>query len=452
MDSRWRLEFIAELKLEGSSDKEIAEIIINKILQDPQINKSTTIDALPSQHITDDIDKKLLTIDVFIVDSKIKNSTELWIILIADEQQKQDLISEIKAASATEDTKTKLINDLNAIWEKYPLEYEIKDHTTYIKFKLDYPTPCLSKYDNKILMVVDEIHKKHYGLDNNGNGIKWAGTPGHRNITYWAVYQSVSSQNPLRNYADSAADSSLAPDEWIHLPVDHYYNPDTGLGGAPTYADQYATLARGNYFYLDYSHTSNNLGYSSHFLTDVGNPLHTGKEADQVSHPWVHDAYEGYVSQNWYDFNSWLIDNNYNYKWNWAGGPIQSTKEVATSSHRFVDTLYSKIYYNPSTFQNDSWIREITRVCLSQTSKYTNGLVDYAMLTKFPGMSSYPTDPDQDRFFEDINGNGLKDYDDVVQYFTYLEWIEPVEPYILFDYNMNGLIDFDDLVRLYNEL
>jgi PKD repeat protein len=74
-------------------------------------------------------------------------------------------------------------------------------------------------------------------------------------------------------------------------------------------------------------------------------------------------------------------------------------------------------------------------------------------LDVFPGKSLLPTDPDIDGLYEDVNGNGRIDFEDVVTYFQNMGWIRGnsavgIAP---FDYNGNGLIDFDDLVVLFNE-
>jgi PKD repeat protein len=68
----------------------------------------------------------------------------------------------------------------------------------------------------------------------------------------------------------------------------------------------------------------------------------------------------------------------------------------------------------------------------------------------FPGYTSLPTDPDHDGSYEDINGNGIMDFDDVVAYYVYMDWISENTPVTLFDYNNNNIIDFDDVVKLYN--
>jgi PKD repeat protein/frataxin-like iron-binding protein CyaY/DMSO/TMAO reductase YedYZ molybdopterin-dependent catalytic subunit len=84
--------------------------------------------------------------------------------------------------------------------------------------------------------------------------------------------------------------------------------------------------------------------------------------------------------------------------------------------------------------------------------------VDYIKVTSFvkpfPGQTNEPTDPDGDYLYEDINGNGRLDYDDVVIYYENMQWIRDqldvgIEPY---DYNGNGRIDYDDVVLLYEEV
>lgn len=70
-----------------------------------------------------------------------------------------------------------------------------------------------------------------------------------------------------------------------------------------------------------------------------------------------------------------------------------------------------------------------------------------------PGYTDPPTDPDNDNLYEDTNGNGYLDFDDVVAFYINMEWIEQNEPDPLaFDYNGNGYLDFDDVVVLYYEV
>ena len=70
----------------------------------------------------------------------------------------------------------------------------------------------------------------------------------------------------------------------------------------------------------------------------------------------------------------------------------------------------------------------------------------------FPGYTNPPTDPNNNGLYENINGNGILDFDDVVAYYDNMDWIEGNASIASFDYNKNGLIDFDDVVKLYGML
>jgi len=69
-----------------------------------------------------------------------------------------------------------------------------------------------------------------------------------------------------------------------------------------------------------------------------------------------------------------------------------------------------------------------------------------------PGGAGLPTDPDGDRLYDDVNGNGRKDFADVILYFNQMTWIAANEPLAAFDYNANGRIDFADVAWLFNHI
>ena len=52
--------------------------------------------------------------------------------------------------------------------------------------------------------------------------------------------------------------------------------------------------------------------------------------------------------------------------------------------------------------------------------------------------------------YEDLNGNGVIDFNDVVLFFNQMDWIAENEPLAAFDFNHNGQIDFNDIVLLFN--
>jgi len=69
-----------------------------------------------------------------------------------------------------------------------------------------------------------------------------------------------------------------------------------------------------------------------------------------------------------------------------------------------------------------------------------------------PGQAAQPADTDHDGLYEDLNGNGGLDFNDVVLYFNQMDWIAGNEPASAFDFNHNGQIDFNDVVQLFNLL
>ena len=68
------------------------------------------------------------------------------------------------------------------------------------------------------------------------------------------------------------------------------------------------------------------------------------------------------------------------------------------------------------------------------------------------GGSGAPTSTAHNGKYDDVNGNGRKDFADVVLFFNQVSWIAANEPIAAFDYIGNGRIDFADVVWLFNNL
>ncbi|WP_188877703.1 alkaline phosphatase PhoX [Halarchaeum nitratireducens] len=62
-----------------------------------------------------------------------------------------------------------------------------------------------------------------------------------------------------------------------------------------------------------------------------------------------------------------------------------------------------------------------------------------------------PSDPDGDGLFEDVNGNGRVDYDDVVLFFQRMDSKSISSNTRSFDFNGNERLDYADIVQLYQE-
>jgi secreted PhoX family phosphatase len=65
---------------------------------------------------------------------------------------------------------------------------------------------------------------------------------------------------------------------------------------------------------------------------------------------------------------------------------------------------------------------------------------------------SAPTDPDGDGLYEDLNGNGRLDYEDIEILFSNFDADSVTMNESAYDFNENGQLDFDDIVDLYEEV
>ena len=127
-------------------------------------------------------------------------------------------------------------------------------------------------------------------------------------------------------------------------------------------------------------------------------------------------------------------------EWNWDFGDGDTSTEQNPVHTYSVAGNYTVSLTVSNSNGKDSKIATITI------------LAQPVLLPVFPGYTNPATDLDQDGIYEDINGNGILDFDDVVAYYDNMEWIDENVPLEFFDYNKNGLIDFDDVVKLYDML
>ncbi len=70
----------------------------------------------------------------------------------------------------------------------------------------------------------------------------------------------------------------------------------------------------------------------------------------------------------------------------------------------------------------------------------------------FPGYTNEARDLDGDGKYEDLNGNGRMDFDDVIVLFSNMEQIQSGSHIYEFDFNKNGRIDFDDVITLFDKI
>jgi subtilisin family serine protease len=80
------------------------------------------------------------------------------------------------------------------------------------------------------------------------------------------------------------------------------------------------------------------------------------------------------------------------------------------------------------------------------------GSTPVSQVIALPGTTTVPRDLNGDGKYEDINGNGRKDFADVTLYFKNMEWIASNEPVSAFDFSGNSRIDFTDVVKLFQAI
>ncbi|WP_440951430.1 6-bladed beta-propeller [Methanosphaerula subterraneus] len=78
--------------------------------------------------------------------------------------------------------------------------------------------------------------------------------------------------------------------------------------------------------------------------------------------------------------------------------------------------------------------------------------VDNKPVRPLQGDLNQPGDVDHDGLYEDLDGNGVFEFEDVVKFFNQIDWISDNEPIVAFDFNENERIDFGDVVTLFNSL
>jgi PKD repeat protein len=132
---------------------------------------------------------------------------------------------------------------------------------------------------------------------------------------------------------------------------------------------------------------------------------------------------------------------------------FDDSSKNATGWHwEFGDEVYS-------TEKNPTHIYTVAgnyNVNLTVSNKYgtnsTSVIINVFENMPFPSYTNPPKDSDYDGLYEDINGDGNVDFDDVVAYYINMYWMKENVPVALFDYNNNNIIDFDDVVILYKPI
>ncbi|WP_218133228.1 hypothetical protein [Methanofollis tationis] len=177
---------------------------------------------------------------------------------------------------------------------------------------------------------------------------------------------------------------------------------------------------------------------SSVELTDEGGYILAGSTASN----------DGDASGNHGGYDIWMVKMD-------AGGGIEwqrclggSADERAGSAEQTADGGY---IIAGSTASNDGDVsgnhggHDIWVVKLESNGPVSGPLA-------FPGQGDPPTDPDGDGLYEDVDGNGLIEFNDVIVYYENMPFIREHQPLAAFDYDGSGMIGYNDVVTLYQML
>lgn len=283
-------------------------------------------------------------------------------LVTADDETKKAVLGYIDNLSIVNSEKSEMKSALQDIWSRVPNKVT----------KEDYPT--IQKIGDAVTKYVEDTYLA-------GMQTKWKKS-GHSNLISAGV-KLIYKDSTKAKWAADAAPLPDSQDTGVNRYFLHYYNPayNQGYGGAPGRCLYYATSAKEYYKAGKMDKAFTNLGLASHYLSDVGNPMHTGGEVSQgLAYLFNHDyhtAYENYVENNWYSNENYheYVDGN-------AGSrkvtdPAKAVKSLATYTNPYFNLLWNEITKNPKDFGSSKTVKYITAKVVLETAKYNAGLASY---------------------------------------------------------------------------
>jgi hypothetical protein len=349
------------------------------------------------------------------LDHSLIESTPHWIFLAAGEKEKKALLDYIDQASVSQEKRSEWKRFMQRTWEKYPVAYEKTGSTPRLVPGNSHQKYSLTRRENETFREIETyIAEEMEMMHNNQIIVQWAGKA-HSEL----MINALTKENIKDSYYQKVAeDSSQAPDNWYidgGYPFEHQYehgfvptgvffdnlpwlSPPKqifGLGTAPDNFGQLAELARIAYASRDYDDAFENMGYASHFISDLGNPYHTPMaqiiplqfvdipftlivfpNAQIVcNYKLLHDEYEAYANDHLAEFGS--VDESAA-----ITDPTYSAKAHGVASWAFSYPLMYQCYwhyviYRNLDFTSSPGIIEITKNRITETAKLNRGLVRY---------------------------------------------------------------------------
>jgi PKD repeat protein len=127
------------------------------------------------------------------------------------------------------------------------------------------------------------------------------------------------------------------------------------------------------------------------------------------------------------------------YAWAWDvnnDGVVESTARNFT--YTYTTSGLKSVRYNVTTTMGMNSTIKMSYIAVNTT------------ILPFPGYTDLPTNVGTGDIYQDINGNGHLDFDDIVAFFESHEWAIYNQPVQYFDYNYNTRLDWNDVIIEYD--
>lgn len=341
-------------------------------------------------------------------DPVLLNSTPYWIYIAAGKKEQQDLIYYIANSSVSADKKGAWIDFLQDVWKKYLLRYSINGSDSTISCFNSPNGYSLAKQeeetfeeiDNLILSGMQEFTNEQVKTECSGNlysGIMDAALQTEEYINNRSLKDICINSTPIPDYWYSEDSSGV----FEHC-INHGYTPSSGTGCAPQNTGIYACLAKTEYEQHNYEESFRNLGYSSHFMIDLGQPFKTPGPGQELLWPYYDNLYSSDpVILRYQNLNDAYEIFLWNY-WNQdlpGGASFEDCAASTTDSveifdpvlsavnHSYVSSsLNSRLYYlcqwhfivnHNSDFEDNPLITEMSMQRVAATTENVRGLIRY---------------------------------------------------------------------------
>jgi len=283
-------------------------------------------------------------------------------LVTADDETKKAVLGHIDNLSISDSEKNEMKNEMEDIWSRVPDKITEDDY------------PVIQKIGDAVTKYVEDTYLA--GMQSP----KW-GAKAHSGLISAGV-KLVYKDSTKAKWAADAAPLPDSLDTGVDRYFFHYYNPayNQGYGGAPGKCLYYTQYAKDYYAAGQFYNAFYNLGLASHYLSDVGNPMHSGGEVSQglayLLGNSYHTSYESYVESNWGSGCKYSQYPNNNAGIKSVTSPSQAVKDLAAYSNPYFSTLWGQITAHPSNF-NTSTTQYVTAKVLLETAKYNAGLARY---------------------------------------------------------------------------